>query len=47
MTQLGTEESYGPVVDIDEAEDIDDEEQDLLPGYPEDDSHRYNLISSI
>ena len=36
--------AYGPVVDIDEDSDDDDEEQDLLPGYPEDDSHRYNLI---
>lgn len=35
--------AYGPVISIDE-DSIDDEEEDSLPGYPHDDSHRYNLI---
>ncbi len=35
--------AFGPVVSIDE--DIEnDEEEEALPGYPNDDSHRYNLI---
>lgn len=35
--------AYTPVVNVNE-ELEDDEEQDLVPGYPSDDSHRYNLI---
>ena len=34
---------YGPVVSIDEDEE-DDEDMDLLPGYPDDDSYKYNYI---
>ena len=34
---------YGPVVSIDEDEE-DDEDVDLLPGYPDDDSYKYNYI---
>lgn len=34
--------AYGPVISIDE--DTMDEEEETLPGYPNDDSHRYNLI---
>lgn len=35
--------AFGPIVSIDEDLD-DDEEQDTIPGYPNDDSHKYNLI---
>ena len=35
--------AYGPVVTIDEDRE-DDEDIDLLPGYPDDDSHKYNYI---
>ena len=35
--------AYGPVVSIDDDRE-DDEDIDLLPGYPDDDSHKYNYI---
>lgn len=35
--------AYGPVVNVDD-ELEEDEEENLIPGYPQDDSHRYNLI---
>ena len=35
--------AYGPVVSIDEDRE-DDEDIDLLPGYPDDDSYKYNYI---
>lgn len=35
--------AYSPVVNVDD-EINEDEEENLIPGYPQDDSHRYNLI---
>lgn len=35
---------YGPAITIDEDSEDEDEEEETIPGYPNDDSHRYNLI---
>lgn len=35
---------YGPTITIDEDSGDEDEEEETIPGYPNDDSHRYNLI---
>lgn len=35
---------YGPTITIDEDSEDEDEEEETIPGYPNDDSHRYNLI---